>query len=425
MKNSALFLLILSLISLVGCGDADSLIGKVPGPGETSNSSESDDETNSNNSNINYIGIEQGDFADGTEAGETITVSNGYAEENFHCDLNADGIEDAGEIIDFPDHTFAMKFKLTAGRRVDIPIEITTDSNFYLDWGDGTCVHSSNYDYVHYYEDPYDEDDEVIVRIIGSLGQIGFEYEENRFKFCENFVYTDNTLIEVVNLGDVIWTSLQSAFANCTELKTFSSGYTDTSGVTNIGGMFSNASKLANVDLSTLNTSAVTDMNGLFGQCEMLTRIDLSNFDTSNVTNMSGTFAGASSLTQLNLTNFNTSNVTNMRGMFYGLRNLTQLNLTNFNTSNVTNMGSMFGYMSNLTQLDLSGFDTSNVTSMEFMLDGLTMMNEIDLGQWETESIIQSIDPFIGSGSYHFEIFCTNQGGQFTVGYQTITCDTP
>ena len=401
MKNSVLTLLIMSLISLVGCGDADSIVGKVPGSGETSNNSESDDETNSNNSNISYIGIEQGDFADGTEAGETITVSNGYAEENFHCDLNANGIEDAGEIIDFPDHTFAMKFKLTAGRRVDIPIEITTDSNFYLDWGDGSCVHSSNYDYVHYYEDPYDEDDEVLVRIIGSLGQIGIEYAENSYSFCRLFPYTENTLIEVINLGDVIWTNFKSAFSSCSELKTFSSGYTDTSNVTDISFMFAGSTKLANIDLSTLNTSTVTNMGYLFSSCEMLTRLDLSNFDTSNVTNMSS--------------------------MFFGTSSLTQLDLSSFDTSSVTTMYWMFSSAYNLTQLDLSHFDTSNVTDMTGMLEGLFLMEQVNLGEWETVSINNiNFGPqaFIDS-NYNFTILCTNQGGQFTLGNQTITCDIP
>ena len=40
--------------------------------------------------------LEQGDIRNGKEPGETITPSNGYAEENVHCDYNKNGVVDNG-----------------------------------------------------------------------------------------------------------------------------------------------------------------------------------------------------------------------------------------------------------------------------------------------------------------------------------------
>ena len=125
------------------------------------------------------------------------------------------------------------------------------------------------------------------------------------------------------------------------------------------------------------NTSNVTDMGGMFNYCDGLTSLDLTNFDTSNVTNMFIMFNGCSNLTSLTLSSFDTSNVTDMNLMFKDCASLTSLDLSNFDTSNVTDMTSMFIGCSGLTSLDLSGWDTSNVINNSSMFYGCGKLREI------------------------------------------------
>ena len=146
----------------------------------------------------------------------------------------------------------------------------------------------------------------------------------------------------VVQLGDLGWTDLSSAFYGCSNLTSFTSGNTDTSSVTNMNYMFFATNGLTTLDLSSFNTSSVTGMSNMFSNASSLTALDLSSFDTSSVTNMNSMFRNASGLTSLDLSNFNTSNVTNMSSMFYGISGLISLDLSSFNTSSVTNMSAMF-----------------------------------------------------------------------------------
>ena len=135
------------------------------------------------------------------------------------------------------------------------------------------------------------------------------------------------------------------------------------------------------------NTSNVTDMGGMFNYCDGLTSLDLTNFDTSNVTNMFIMFQGCSGLTSLDLNGFDTSNVTNMGSMFYGCSGLTYLDLSNFKTSKVTNMMNMFWSCGSLKSLDLSGWDTSNVTYMGYMFKGCPNSMKIRMVDCEQPTI--------------------------------------
>ena len=146
------------------------------------------------------------------------------------------------------------------------------------------------------------------------------------------------------------------------------------------------------------NTSNVTNMGGMFNYCDGLTSLDLTNFDTSNVTNMFIMFEGCNGLTSLTLSSFDTSNVTDMNNMFSGCSGLTSLDLRNFNTSNVTDMNNMFSGCSGLTSLDLSNFKTSKVTTMTSMFYGCKSLASLDLSGWDTSNVINNSSMFYGCG---------------------------
>lgn len=49
---------------------------------------------------------------------------------------------------------------------------------------------------------------------------------------------------------------------------------------------FANCNQLKQVNVKSFNTSSVTNMNSMFSGCENLESIDVSNFDTKNVKNI-------------------------------------------------------------------------------------------------------------------------------------------
>ena len=172
----------------------------------------------------------------------------------------------------------------------------------------------------------------------------------------------------------------------------------NTSNVTNMGGMFNYCDGLTSLDLTNFDTSNVTNMFIMFEGCNGLTSLTLSSFDTSNVTNMGSMFYGCSGLTYLDLSNFKTSKVTSMGYMFYSCSGLTSLTLSSFDTSNVTDMNNMFSGCSGLTSLDLSNFKTSKVTTMTSMFYGCKSLASLDLSGWDTSNVINNSSMFYGCG---------------------------
>ena len=170
----------------------------------------------------------------------------------------------------------------------------------------------------------------------------------------------------------------------------------NTSNVTDMGGMFDYCDGLTSLDLTNFDTSNVTNMFIMFSNCSGLKSLDVSNFNTSNVTNMGNMFFYCSSLTSLDVSNFDTSNVTYMGSMFEGCASLTSLDVSNFDTSNVTSMGYMFYSCSGLTSLTLSSFDTSNVTSMSYMFTRCASLEELDLSGWNTSKVTYMDSMFNG-----------------------------
>ena len=175
----------------------------------------------------------------------------------------------------------------------------------------------------------------------------------------------------------------------------------NTSKVTNMGGMFTYCDVLTSLDLTNFDTSNVTDMYIMFEGCNGLTSLTLSSFDTSNVTNMGEMFEDCSGLTYLDLSNFKTSKVTRMSNMFKNCTSLTSLTLSSFDTSNVTDMNRMFDGCSGLTSLDLSNFKTSNVTDMTSMFNGCKSLASLDLRGWDASNVTDMTSMFYGCNALH------------------------
>jgi surface protein len=183
--------------------------------------------------------------------------------------------------------------------------------------------------------------------------------------------------------------------------------FSDTSKVTDMGGMFNGASAF-NQPLN-FDTSSVTDMGGMFQSATAFNQ-DLS-FNTSNVTNMRAMFYGASSFNgSINFSD--TSKVTTMRDLF---SNATSFNKPlSFNCSSVYTMDYMFTNSIALNQpLNL---DTSSVYNMDSMFSGCYQFNQ-DISSWNISSLSSAVDMFNNSGlsSDNYNKLLIGWGNQSTI----------
>ena len=146
--------------------------------------------------------------------------------------------------------------------------------------------------------------------------------------------------------GDVVWTSMESAFRGCENLAILATDTPNLNNVTNMSYMF----------YGTVNLTG-----------------NFSGWDTSRVTTMSYLFAGATNFNQP-LSSWDVSKVTTMQAMFNAATKFDQ-DISSWDTSSVTVMSSMFNMASSFNQ-SLSGWDTSKVTTMLMMFLNASAFNQ-------------------------------------------------
>jgi surface protein len=251
-------------------------------------------------------------------------------------------------------------------------------------------------------------------------------------------------IISIEQWGDIVWTSMLSAFKGCTNLdvsatdilvlpQNCSGMFNDcsnltgnpsfnnwnTANVTNMSNMFHNAD-VFNQDIGNWNTSNVTNMSRMFTNTSTALNTnsvggqnafnqDIGNWNTANVTDMSEMFAGnvnnqyAYNQNAFNqdIGNWNIGSVTNMSGMFYMARTFNQ-DIGNWNTSNVTNMSKMFA-AANVFNQDISYWNTSNVTNMSDMFKGAIAFNQ-NIGNWNTQNVTNMKGMFAAATSFNQDI---------------------
>jgi len=97
-------------------------------------------------------------------------------------------------------------------------------------------------------------------------------------------------ILDVVQWGNIAWTSMQNAFYGASNLQITATDTPNLSSVTNMQSMFSGASSF-NQDLSSWDVSSVTNMPYMFYNATAFNQ-DISNWDVSGVTSMINMFNG-------------------------------------------------------------------------------------------------------------------------------------
>ena len=261
--------------------------------------------------------------------------------------------------------------------------------NYFVDWGDGGAEENvvANISQTHVYAAP----GTYQIKIRGTFPRIYFNNGGDKAK-----------LVTIDNWGNIIWSSMSSAFYGCSVVQGVWIDVPNTAAVTDMASMFRGCSAF-NQSVANFNTAAVTDMTAMFYGCTAFNQ-SLANFNTAAVTNMNAMFNGCTAFNQ-SVANFNTAEVTNM---YYMFRNCTAFNqsLANFNTAKVTNMAYMFYGCSSFKQ-SLATFSmtlVANVTSMLQSADindtGTTTNYDATLVAWAAQDVPNSLNFHGGTSKY-------------------------
>jgi surface protein len=273
----------------------------------------------------------------------------------------------------------------SASNRFILPVGSGT-FNYEIDWGDdSTQTSTSSADLSHVYATGGTYE----IKISGTFPQIRFNNGGDKAK-----------LITVENLGDVGWTSFNSAFNGCSKLSSFTVGDAVTSGVTDMESMFRSCTILNAGSFDNLDTSNVTTMRFMFRSATVFNQ-NIGSWDTGNVEAMTYLFQSATAFDQ-DISSWNTANVTNMGFMFYRATAFNQ-NIGGWNTANVDYMAFMFHSASNFDQ-NIGGWNTSSVTNMSsmFLSSGLITANyDLLLVGWGSRSFQSNVLFHAGNAQYN------------------------
>lgn len=248
--------------------------------------------------------------------------------------------------------------------------------NYNVDFGDGTVRTNRTNITSHIYSSP----GIYTVSITGD--------------FPRPYMQSDK-IISVEQWGDMEWTSMASAFANCSNLVLNASDSPNLSQVTDLSYMFGNCISF-NQSINHWDFSNITLMEGLFSGATSFNQ-PLINWDTSNVTSMEAMFAGATQFNQP-LDNLDVSNVTNLSEMFKGASSFNQP-LDNWDISNVEFINSIFY---NATSFDqpLNNWNTSNLSDLGHVFKGATSFNQ-PLNNWDVSNVTYMLAVFSGASSFN------------------------
>jgi len=178
---------------------------------------------------------------------------------------------------------FVFKITTTASPQTfTIPCQNVGTFNATVDWGDGGATSSitayNDGDLAHSYATA----GQYTITITGTFPNIYFNNAGDKL-----------LVDEVVDLGDVGWTKLNSAFYGCSNMTSFGGATANTSLVTNMQSTFYNCSSLTSLDVSNWDTSLVADMRQMFNNCTNLSGLVLHNWNVEAVTDGTSFCSGA------------------------------------------------------------------------------------------------------------------------------------
>ena len=226
----------------------------------------------------------------------------------------------------------------SANNQIQLPLTITGNYDFVVDWGDGTN------DTITSWNQPetlhtYTSSGTYTINISGILQGWSFNGSGDR-----------NKILSVANWGIFRLTNTGNYFAGCSNLVLSSvADVLNLSGITSLAGAFATCGMLSTVSrINEWDTSQITNMSSMFDGSALFNE-DISSWDVSNVTAMGSMFDGASSFNQ-NIGLWNVSNLITVGTMLSGATAFNQ-DISSWNIVNLIGAG---GFMNGKTDADYS-----------------------------------------------------------------------
>ncbi|SFE85094.1 BspA family leucine-rich repeat surface protein [Thermoflexibacter ruber] len=236
-------------------------------------------------------------------------------------------------------------------------------------------------------------------------------------RFFMNNNATERTKLRTIEQwGDIAWTSMQNAFAGCSNLQITATDAPNLAGVTDMSGMFFQCTAFTgNASMNTWNTSTVTNMGTMFMQSSF--NQPLNNWNTSAVVTMIQMFRATPFNQDLNL--WNTANVQDMSFMFSDCPTFNG-NISTWNTANVLGMTQMF-YNCAAFNSDISGWNTGLVTDMQYMFTGCSAFNA-NISGWNTGNVTNMYNMFLVASSFDRSLATWNMGSVVNAQFMLDGC---
>ncbi len=268
----------------------------------------------------------------------------------------------------------------SSSNQITIP---TTGSgyNYNVDWGDSSTSTGVTGNITH----TYASTGTYTVTITGTFPRIYFNHGGDAQK-----------LLTIQQWGTNAWTSMNMAFAGCSNLTSVATDTPNLSGVTDMGSMFSSATSFnGDASMGTWNVSMVTNFDSVFWDDPAFNQ-NIGSWNMLSATYTGDMFSGDTAFNQ-NIDAWNVSNVTNMDSMFYADTAFNQP-LNAWNVANVTYMGNMFKGATSFNQ-PLNSWNVSNVTSMNSMFANQSAFDQA-IGSWNVGNVTD-----LGEMFYHNTAF--------------------
>jgi surface protein len=274
----------------------------------------------------------------------------------------------------------------SADNQITIPIHPDEYYDFHIYWGDGNSSTWKTGDHPSLLTHTYSQPGIYLVHISGTFPRIHFNFAGDRQK-----------ILNVMDWGDIEWSSMEHAFAGAVNLNVFhAAGAPDLSQVTSTRSMFDNAITLT-ANLNHWNVSNIEVMTDMFKDAHTFNG-NLAGWDVSNVVDMNGMFRQAFAFNN-DIRGWDTGKVETMRGMFRGAETF-NVGIGNWDVSNVRDMREMFLGASAFNR-NLGNWTIGEVYDMSEMLrgTGLSTANyDATLTGWASGTSVPSFVPLGAEG---------------------------
>ncbi|MEL7269865.1 MAG: BspA family leucine-rich repeat surface protein [Bacteroidota bacterium] len=300
---------------------------------------------------------------------------------------------------------------ISEDNQITIPTIPNEIYNYSIDWGDGNMSSNVTGDIVHTYAEP----GTYQVSITGLFPRI----------FHDDFEGTNSDgdkLISVDQWGTNPWTSMKSAFMNCSNLDIVATDVPNLTNSTSLNAMFRFCKSLVgNESFENWDVSTITDFSNMFDGAELFNQNlgvwdvsqatnlvfmfsdakqfnqDISNWDIRNVEFLGSMFTGAESFDQP-IGKWDISGITSLNALFAGAKAFNQ-NLSSWDVSAIEDFRALFSGAESFNQ-DISNWNVGNALSMNVMFAGAISFNS-PVNEWDVSSVTDMAAMFEGASTFN------------------------